>query len=143
MNLIEQFSKFANCYFLMICVMQTIPLISVTNNHPTTLAPLAFVLLLSMTKDLYEDMKRSKSDKQENTRKVEVHTGEDFKLVSWLDVHVGQIVRVKEGGYFPADLLLLHSAHSNGLCFVETKNLDGETNLKRKQIVSQRLLNQN
>lgn len=71
-NLVEQFSKFANCYFLLICVMQTIPLISITNNHPTTLLPLTFVLLLSMTKDLYEDLKRSNSDKLENNRKVEV-----------------------------------------------------------------------
>lgn len=34
--------------------------------------------------------------------------------------------------YFPADLILLNSDDSQGICYVETKNLDGETNMKSK-----------
>lgn len=34
--------------------------------------------------------------------------------------------------YFPADLILLNSSAKKGICYVETKNLDGETNLKHK-----------
>lgn len=33
---------------------------------------------------------------------------------------------------FPADLLYLSSCNTNGLCFVNTMNLDGETNLKER-----------
>lgn len=33
----------------------------------------------------------------------------------------------------PADLILLYSSGRSGTCFIETKNLDGETNLKNKQ----------
>jgi len=37
---------------------------------------------------------------------------------------------VKEDQYFPADLILIKSSDKKGLSFVETKSLDGETNLK-------------
>lgn len=56
---------------------------------------------------------------------------------------MGQLVKVEENSYFCADLLLLYSTNAKGICFVETKNLDGETNLKHKTMVSKELLNQN
>jgi len=46
---------------------------------------------------------------------------------------VGCIVKIEENNFFPADLILLGSSLPKGICYVETKNLDGETNLKHKQ----------
>ena len=34
--------------------------------------------------------------------------------------------------YFPADVLILNTSEKKGICFIETKSLDGETNLKHK-----------
>jgi P-type E1-E2 ATPase len=42
------------------------------------------------------------------------------------------VVKVSENQFFPADLVLLHSSGPKGICYIETKNLDGETNLKHK-----------
>ncbi len=47
---------------------------------------------------------------------------------------MGNIVRIRENEYFPADIILLRSSDAKGICSVETKNLDGETNLKHKTV---------
>jgi len=41
-------------------------------------------------------------------------------------------VKVNCDEFFPADMVLCQSSETKGLCYVETKNLDGETNLKHK-----------
>ena len=98
------------------------------------LLPLSFVVFISMIKDIFEDVKRHKTDNLENNRKVNVGnpaTGQ-FEQSTWMHVHVGRIVKVYCDEYFPCDLILLNSSAPKGICYIETKNLDGETNLKIK-----------
>ena len=54
--------------------------------------------------------------------------------MAWKDVKIGDIVKVECDQAIPADLLLLHSSEAKGSLYIETKNLDGETNLKNKQV---------
>ena len=42
------------------------------------------------------------------------------------------MVKIAKNEFFPADLILLATSATKNICFVETKNLDGETNLKHK-----------
>lgn len=98
------------------------------------LMPLSFVIFVSMVKDIFEDLKRHKSDKIENNREV-LAANQDtlsFEPILWKDIHVGMILKIKEDEFFPADVILLNSSTSKGICYIETKNLDGETNLKHK-----------
>ena len=76
-NLFEQFStKMANLYFLVIMFMQMIDRISISNGQPAMLAPLAFVVIISMIKDGFEDYKRYKEDRSENENATEVFNKE-------------------------------------------------------------------
>ena len=69
-----------------------------------------------------------------NSRKVSVHVGNgNFVTNAWDQLRVGDIVKVQKDEFFPADLILLSSSYDDGICYVETMNLDGETNLKLKQ----------
>ena len=50
------------------------------------------------------------------------------------NIKVGMLVKVHENEFFPCDMYVLNTSLKKGICFVETKNLDGETNLKHKQV---------
>ena len=132
--LFEQFSKYANIFFLFTAALQQIPNISPTNRY-TTIGPLVIVLLVSAGKELIEDFKRKNSDKSLNNSKTKVLRGSSFESVRWVGVKVGDIVRVESEEPFPADLVLLATSEPEGLCYIETANLDGETNLKIKQAI--------
>ncbi|KAK1232321.1 aminophospholipid translocase [Marasmius sp. AFHP31] len=131
--LLEQFSKYANLFFLFTACIQQIPDVSPTNKY-TTIAPLAVVLLASAFKEVQEDMKRHQSDSELNARKAKALTPSDtFTDKKWKDIHVGDVIRLDNDDFIPADMILLSSSEPEGLCYVETANLDGETNLKIKQ----------
>ena len=132
--LFEQFSKAANLFFLFTAALQQIPNISPTNKY-TTIGPLIIVLLVSAIKELVEDFKRKNSDKSLNHSKARVLKGSNFENIRWVSVKVGDIVKVESEEPFPADLVLLASSEPEGLCYIETANLDGETNLKIKQAI--------
>ncbi|POS84150.1 P-type ATPase-like protein [Erysiphe pulchra] len=48
----------------------------------------------------------------------------------WKNVKVGDFVRLYNDDQIPADVVVLSTSDPDGVCYVETKNLDGETNLK-------------
>ncbi|PBP15920.1 phospholipid-translocating P-type ATPase [Diplocarpon rosae] len=53
-----------------------------------------------------------------------------FHLDYWKNVKVGDFVRLYNDDQIPADVVILSTSDPDGACYVETKNLDGETNLK-------------
>lgn len=130
--LFEQFSKFANVFFLFTAALQQIPNLSPTNKY-TTIGPLIVVLMVSAVKEMVEDYRRKQADSALNNSKARVLRGSTFEETKWINVAVGDIVRVESEEPFPADIVLLASSEPEGLCYIETANLDGETNLKIKQ----------
>ncbi|KAK7325102.1 hypothetical protein VNO77_29184 [Canavalia gladiata] len=130
--LFEQFRRVANIYFLLAACLSASP---ISPFSPVSMiAPLAFVVGLSMAKEALEDSRRFLQDVKVNRRKAGLHKGNGiFGLRSWQKIVVGDVVKVEKDQFFPADLLLLSSSYEDGICYVETMNLDGETNLKVKR----------
>ncbi|KAI0516379.1 hypothetical protein KFK09_009052 [Dendrobium nobile] len=127
-GLFEQFRRVANLYFLMISILSTTPISPV---HPiTNVVPLSLVLLVSLVKEAFEDWKRLQNDMSINNTPVDVLQDQKWETVPWKKLQVGDIVKVKHDAFFPADLLFLASTNPDGVCYIETSNLDGETNLK-------------
>ncbi|CAN6989459.1 unnamed protein product [Brassica oleracea var. botrytis] len=130
--LYEQFHRVANFYFLVAAILSVFPLSPF--NKWSMIAPLVFVVGLSMGKEALEDWRRFMQDVAVNSRKACVHKGSgEFGRRMWKKIRVGDVVRVDKDEFFPADLLLLSSSYEDGICYVETMNLDGETNLKVKR----------
>jgi len=127
-GLFEQFRRVANLYFLMISVLSTTPISPVS--PITNVLPLSLVLCASLIKEAFEDWKRFANDKVVNSTPVEVLQDSKWIKIPWKKLQVGDLVRVKQDDFFPADLLFLSSTNPDGICYIETANLDGETNLK-------------
>jgi phospholipid-translocating ATPase len=169
-QLIFQFSRIGNFYFLCVGVPQMVPGLSTTGNY-TTILPLMFFVMLTMVKEGYDDYKRHRLDMVENANAAMVlkqadahahttyvrerqspipfHTkkiwkpprefDEEFDGLKWIptkwsDLSVGDVIKLERDEPVPADIVLLHTEGENNLAYIETMALDGETNLKSKQV---------
>lgn len=132
LNLMVQFTKMANCYFLFIVILEWI--VIGTADAMVSLFPLLFVVGVSMIKDIIEDHSRFKADQEENDRNSHLnYLGQTkFSDCQARDIKIGCFVKVYNDENFPCDLILLNSSLPKGISYVETKGLDGETNLKMK-----------
>ncbi|XP_041009039.1 probable phospholipid-transporting ATPase 8 isoform X2 [Juglans microcarpa x Juglans regia] len=129
-SLFEQFRRVANIYFLVVACVSFTPL--APYSAPSVLVPLLVVIGATMAKEGVEDWRRKKQDIEANNRKVRVYRDYSFHETKWKKLRVGDLVKVCKDEYFPADIILLSSSYEDGICYVETMNLDGETNLKLK-----------
>jgi len=121
----------------------------------TYIAPLAFVLLVTMGKEAYDDYKRNLRDREANSaRYLVLASGAsspsdeeelshsllegDFpptRSVPSSSIRVGDLVLLEKNQRVPADLILLRTSDSSGTCFIRTDQLDGETDWKLRVAV--------
>uniref|UniRef100_A0A4W5PP78 Phospholipid-transporting ATPase n=1 Tax=Hucho hucho TaxID=62062 RepID=A0A4W5PP78_9TELE len=135
-NLFEQLHRVANIYFIFLAALNFVPVVNAFQPE-ISIIPILLVLTVTAVKDLWEDYRRHKSDKFINGLFCEIYSRKQQTYVDqrWQDVHVGDFVRLSCNEIIPADMLLLYSSDPHGVCYIETANLDGETNLKQRQVV--------
>ena len=138
-QLLAQFSKLANFYFLMVSILQMIPGLSTTGTY-TTIVPLLIFVGISMAKEGYDDIRRWRLDKEENNRDTlvldrEWHSSSQdktrWKSVKWHDVKVGDVLLLRRNDPIPADLALLHAEGLSGAAYIEVRKLPAKDGGKR------------
>lgn len=127
MILYEQFKFFFNLYFLIVALSQAVPQLRI-GYLSSYIVPLAFVLIVTMSKEAMDDIQRRRRDKEQNDELYEV-VGKTFPVRS-RDLKCGDLVRIHKDTRVPADLILLQSSEDTGEAFIKTDQLDGETDWK-------------
>ncbi|XP_021314521.1 phospholipid-transporting ATPase 1 isoform X2 [Sorghum bicolor] len=130
-NLFIQFHRLAYVYFLVIAALNQLPPLAVFG-RTASLFPLLFVLFVTAIKDGYEDWRRHRSDRNENNREALVLQHGDFRSKKWKKICAGEVVKIHANETMPCDMVLLGTSDPNGIAYIQTMNLDGESNLKTR-----------
>ncbi|CAI9284413.1 unnamed protein product [Lactuca saligna] len=130
-NLFEQFHRVAYIYFLIIAILNQLPQLAVFGRGASIL-PLSIVLLVTAIKDAYEDWRRHRSDRIENNRMSSVLVNDRFEQKKCKDIQVGEIIKFSADDTIPSDIVLLSTSDPTGVAYIQTINLDGESNLKTR-----------
>ena len=129
-NLFYQFTRVSNIYFLFVSILTCM---SFSPKEPTSMiGTFVFVLFFTLCKDAFEDFGRYQQDKKNNNKLVHL-----FNNGNWIDekcykLTPGDIIQIREDEECTCDVLVLKSSNNDGYLFLDTKNLDGESNLKEK-----------
>nr|XP_009683885.1 PREDICTED: probable phospholipid-transporting ATPase VB isoform X1 [Struthio camelus australis] len=136
-NISEQLHRFANIYFVAIALLNFVPVVNAFQPEVSVI-PICVIMAITAIKDAWEDFRRYKLDKEINNMGCYIYSREDHAYIEkrWKDVQVGDFVQLRCNETIPADILLLYSSDQNGICHLETANLDGETNLKQRRVVT-------
>lgn len=136
-SLLLQFNRLANIYFLIIAIIQSIPVISPLT-PVTAIGPLLVVLAASMAREGWEEYKRYMFDSLMNNVEVTKYNISDncWTKIKSSRLRVGEIVLIKNEETCPTDIIVLDSNNIDGLSYIETADLDGEKTLKKKNAVN-------
>ena len=135
-NLMEQFQRSSNLWFLLVSVFQLIPFEFNPVDSWTTVVPLAILITMTLLKDAYNDYYRGREDYKVNHLDYSAWGGTRFSTVKCQELLVGSIVLISEGQSFPADVVVLGTRNER-VFYLDTSRINGETDLMCKKAVSE------
>ncbi|KAG5483540.1 hypothetical protein CUR178_07862 [Leishmania enriettii] len=132
LGLLFQFRKVSNLYFLVTMIFSLIPGVAPIS-PATSIVPLVVVLVVALIKEGVEDIKRHQADNRANSIAVLVLRNGELVSVKSKDIHAGDVMYIKNGEEVRADVVMFATSVEEGQAFIDTCNLDGETNLKSRK----------
>jgi magnesium-transporting ATPase (P-type) len=134
--LYEQFRYFFNLYFLLVALSQLIPELQVGFLF-TYIAPLVFVLSITLAKEASDDYQRYVRDKESNSQRYDRLMADGrIQSVPSSEIRVGDVIFMPAGARVPADMVLLRTTDKSGAVFIRTDQLDGETDWKLRRTIA-------
>ncbi|KAL3319141.1 hypothetical protein Ciccas_002204 [Cichlidogyrus casuarinus] len=130
-NFWEQLHTFANVFFIFIVILNFMPHVEAFAREVAPV-PVLIVLTLTGVIDAIEDIRRYMLDKKVNDSIAQGR----YVETTWDTIHPGDFVRLRSNEIIPADILVLSSSDVSGVCHIETASLDGENNLKQREVVT-------
>lgn len=129
-NLFEQFRRYQNFYFLLVCIPTLIPGIAPIS-PASAIIPFLLILTVAACKEAYEDFMRYLQDREFNNRKYEAWRDGLWVNVTSESLMAGSLVVIKDNEEVPCDVVIISTTHPEGKVYYDTANLDGETYLKQ------------
>ena len=119
--LFNQFKYFFNLFFLIIALSQIIPALRV-GFLVSFVAPLAFVLSVTMIKEFYDDLYRYRKDFEINASPFQALNlqGGVIRRIESHKIKVGDLIILHPNERAPADLVLLWTSDPSGSLFIRT-----------------------
>ncbi|KAL2815996.1 hypothetical protein BJX63DRAFT_389031 [Aspergillus granulosus] len=132
-TLYNEFSFFFNIYFLLVALSQIIPVLRI-GYMSTYIAPLAFVVSISLGKEALDDIARRRRDAEANAEEFSVLSldttggsraypvaedansrGENIPVIikKSRDLKVGDVLKVRKNQRLPADVVILKSVSND------------------------------
>ena len=135
MSLMIQFKRPTNLYFLIVIILTCLPY--TPKNPASMIGTFGVILLATMIKEGYEDFSRYKDDKLTNKKEVLRLDNHEWIKVESSILKAGDLVKINKNEVCPADIIILKSSSQNGYCYIDSKNLDGESHLKEKMALEE------
>ena len=138
--LFYQFRQFGNFFYLLLSISQFFPQF-VVGFLFTYISPLCMVVIFSMSKELYDDIKRRIQDKKTNSALITtLFLNKDNWQVTKVqkkaaDLQIGDIIELNKDNRIPADIIVLKTFNDteDNQAFIRTDQLDGETDWKLRK----------
>ena len=134
--ILNQFRFFGNQFYLLMTLSQFINVFKVGFLF-SYVVPLLIVIIMSLIKELLDEIKRYNQDKITNNEEYTKITFENKKIkkpsIKSKDIKIGDIIEIKQNQRAPCDLIILNNSESNNL-YIRTDQLDGETDWKIRKV---------
>jgi phospholipid-translocating ATPase len=115
-TLYNEFSFFFNIYFLLVALSQVIPILRI-GYMSSYIAPLAFVVSISLGKEALDDIGRRRRDAEANAEEFTVVSLERSNAMEMTkksrDLKVGDVLKVRKNQRLPADVVILKSVSND------------------------------